>query len=59
MIEPAQEELQLDNEDNPIDLNKEVGLMQIDTSDKMLEKDEQAEMNALKAALAASDMAFD
>ena len=59
MIEPAQEELQLDNEDNPIDLNKEVGLMQIDTSDKMLEKDEQAEMAALKAALAASDMAFD
>ena len=59
MIEPAQEELQLDNEDSPIDLNKEVGLMQIDTSDKMLEKDEQAEMNALKAALAASDMAFD
>ena len=42
-----------------MDLNKEAGLMQIDTSDKMLEKDEQAEMAALKAALAASDMAFD
>jgi hypothetical protein len=33
--------------------------MQIDTSDKMLQRDDQAEMDALKAALAASNMAPD
>ena len=57
MVEPAQEEPQL--EDNLIEVVSEPGLMQIDTSDKMLEQDDQAEMNALKAALAASNMAFD
>ena len=57
MIEPAQEELQL--EDNLLEVVSEPGLLQIDTSDKMLEQDDQAEMNALKAALAASNMAFD
>lgn len=57
MVEPAQEEPQL--EDNLLEVVSEPGLMQIDTSDKMLEQDDQAEMNALKAALAASNMAFD
>jgi len=57
LVEPAQEEPQL--EDNLIEVVSEPGLLQIDTSDKMLEQDDQAEMNALKAALAASNMAFD
>ena len=57
MVEPAQKEPQL--EDNLIEVVSEPGLLQIDTSDKMLEQDDQAEMNALKAALAASNMAFD
>ena len=57
MVEPAQEEPQL--EDNLIEVVSEPGLLHIDTSDKMLEQDDQAEINALKAALAASNMAFD
>ena len=57
MIEPAQEEPQL--EDNLVEVVSEPGLLQIDTSDKMLEQEDQAEMDALKAALAASNMAPD
>ena len=57
MIEPAQEEPQL--EDNLVEVVSEPGLLQIDTSDKMLEQEDKAEMDALKAALAASNMAPD
>ena len=56
-FEPAQEQPRL--EDNLIEVVSEPSLMQIDTSDKMLQRDDQAEMDALKAALAASNLVSD